>query len=128
MLYVATRWFSAGATALAAATLLASCAVGPDFLHPAAPEVPPYPREPLSGQTSATDAPTGRPQRFVEGRDIPQKWWVLFKSPALNALVERALRNNPDLQSALATLRAAKEAVEAQKGKYFPLVQANFNP
>ncbi|HTC38368.1 MAG TPA: efflux transporter outer membrane subunit, partial [Steroidobacteraceae bacterium] len=68
------------------------------------------------------------PQRFVEGRDIPQKWWVLFKSPALNALVERALRNNPDLQSALATLRAAKEAVEAQKGKYFPLVQANFNP
>jgi NodT family efflux transporter outer membrane factor (OMF) lipoprotein len=43
-------------------------------------------------------------------------------------LVERALRNNPDLQSALATLRAAKEAVEAQKGKYFPLVQANFNP
>jgi NodT family efflux transporter outer membrane factor (OMF) lipoprotein len=128
MLYVATRWFSAGATALAAATLLASCAVGPDFLHPAAPEVTRYTREPLSGQTSATDAPTGRPQRFVEGRDIPQKWWVLFKSPALNALVERALRNNPDLQSALATLRAAKEAVEAQKGKYFPLVQANFNP
>ena len=128
MLYVAARWFSAGATALAAATLLASCAVGPDFLHPAAPEVTRYTREPLAGQTSATDAPTGRPQRFVEGRDIPQKWWVLFKSPALNALVERALRNNPDLQSALATLRAAKEAVEAQKGKYFPLVQANFNP
>jgi NodT family efflux transporter outer membrane factor (OMF) lipoprotein len=109
-------------------TLLASCAVGPDFLNPAAPEITRYTREPLATQTSATDAPTGRPQRFVVGRDIPQQWWGLFKSPALNALIERALRNNPDLQSALATLRAAKEAVAAQKGKYFPLVQANFNP
>ena len=59
--------------------------------------IPPRPRSPAirgsrSPQTSATDAPTGRPQRFVEGRDIPQEWWALFKSPALNALVERALQ------------------------------------
>jgi NodT family efflux transporter outer membrane factor (OMF) lipoprotein len=133
MLYVAARWFSAGATALVAVILLAGmlltgCAVGPDFLHPAAPEVTRYTREPLAAETSATDAPTGRSQRFAAGRDIPQKWWALFKSPALNALIERALRNNPDLQSALASLRAAKQAVEAQKGKFFPLAQANFNP
>ena len=128
MAYVAVRRFSAGATALAALMLLASCAVGPDYLHPAAPEVTRYTREPLARQTSATDVPTGRAQRFVNGRNIPQNWWTLFQSPALNALMERALRNNPDLQSALATLRAAKEAVAAQKGKYFPLVQANFNP
>ena len=128
MLYVAARWFSASATALAAVTLLAGCAVGPDFLHPAAPEITRYTREPLAKQTSDTDAPTGRSQRFAAGRDVPQKWWALFKSPALNAVVERALRNNPDLQSALASLRAAKQAVEAQKGKFFPLVQGNFNP
>ena len=52
----------------------------------------------------------------------------MFKSPALNALIERALANNPNLQSTLATLRAAQQAVYAQEGKYFPLVQANFNP
>ena len=28
----------------------------------------------------------------------------------------------------MSALRAAKEAVYAQQGKYFPLVQANFNP
>jgi NodT family efflux transporter outer membrane factor (OMF) lipoprotein len=114
--------------ALAAATLLSACAVGPDFLHPAAPEVDRYTKEPLTPRTSATDAPTGQPQRFVPGRDIPQEWWTLFKSKSLNVLIERSLNNNPNLQSAIATLRAANQAVYAQEGHFFPLVQANFNP
>jgi NodT family efflux transporter outer membrane factor (OMF) lipoprotein len=122
------RWLNAGATALALSVLLASCAVGPDFLHPAAPDVAGYTREPLAPRTSSTDARGGRPQHFIVGRDIPQEWWALFKSPALNALVKQSLANNPTLQSAIATLRAAKEQVYAQEGKFFPLVQANFNP
>src|ERR1700726_2029957 len=128
MSYVAVRWLSAGTTALAAMTLLASGAVGPVFVHPSAPEIPRYPREPLAPQTSSTDVAAGQRQRFIEGRDIPKEWWAMFKSPALNALIERALANNPNLQSAMATLRAAQQAVYAQEGKYFPLAQANFNP
>jgi NodT family efflux transporter outer membrane factor (OMF) lipoprotein len=42
--------------------------------------------------------------------------------------MKHALDNNPTLQAALATLRAAREQVYAQEGKFFPLVQANFNP
>ncbi|MFZ0424859.1 MAG: efflux transporter outer membrane subunit [Xanthobacteraceae bacterium] len=114
-------------TTMAAAMLLTGCAVGPDFLHPAAPEIIRYTREPLT-TTSAADIASGQTQHFVVGRDIPQEWWKLFRSPGLNALIERSLQNNPNLQSALATLRAAREAVAAQKGKYFPLVEANFNP
>src|SRR5580698_1976524 len=128
MSYVAVRWLSAGTTALAAVMLLASCAVGPDFVHPAAPEITRYTREPLVPQTSGADVAAGQRQRFIEGRDIPKEWWAVFKSPALNALIERSLANNPNLQSAMATLRAAQQAVYAQEGKFFPLVQANFNP
>lgn len=128
MSYVAVRWLSAGTTALAAATLLASCAVGPDFVHPAAPEITRYTREPLAPHTSSADVAAGQSQHFVAGRDIPKEWWAVFKSPALNALIERSLANNPNLQSAMATLRAAQQAVYAQEGKFFPLVQANFNP
>jgi NodT family efflux transporter outer membrane factor (OMF) lipoprotein len=112
---------------MAAAMALTGCAVGPDFLHPAAPEITRYTREPLAA-TTATDIASGQTQHFVAGRDIPQEWWKLFRSPGLNALIERSLQNNPNLQSALATLRAAREAVAAQQGKYFPLVEANFNP
>ena len=125
---VVVRWFFAGATALAAPMLLTSCAVGPDFVHPAAPEITRYTREPLPSQTTSADAPSGQRQVFLEGRDIPQEWWTLFKSPELNAVIQHALQNNPSLQAAIATLRAAKESVYAQEGKYFPLVAANFNP
>jgi NodT family efflux transporter outer membrane factor (OMF) lipoprotein len=123
------RRFCCHAGALGAATLLAGCiAVGPDFLDPAAPAVTRYTKEMLAPRTSSTDAPTGASQRFIRGRDLPQQWWQLFRSRALNSLVERALRNNPNLQSAMSTLRASKEAVYAQEGKYFPLVEGNFNP
>jgi NodT family efflux transporter outer membrane factor (OMF) lipoprotein len=124
---VAVRWL-ANTTALAVSMLVSSCAVGPDFAHPAAPEITRYTREPLAAQTAGADLPAGRRQIFVDGRDVPQQWWTLFRSPALNALIERALQNNPTLQSAIATLHSAKEAVYAQQGKFFPLVQANFNP
>ena len=113
----------------AAAMLLTSCiAVGPDFLHPAAPDVDRYTMEPLASRTSSTGAATGNAQRFAQGRDIPQEWWRLFKSPALNTLIERSLKKNPNLQSTMSALRAAKEMVYAQQGKFFPLAQANFNP
>jgi NodT family efflux transporter outer membrane factor (OMF) lipoprotein len=128
MSYVAVRWLSASTTAVAAVTLLASCAVGPDFVHPVAPEITRYTREPLVTQTSAADTALGARQRFAAGHDIPKEWWAMFKSPALNALIERALTNNPNLQATLATLRAAQQAVYAQEGKFFPLAQANFNP
>lgn len=128
MLYAAVRRFTRGSSALAAVLLSASCAVGPDFLNPAAPDITRYTVEPLASHTSASDVADGQSQRFAQGRDIPQQWWALFKSPRLNGLIERSLQNNPTLQSAIATLRASKEAVYAQQGKFFPLVQYNFNP
>jgi NodT family efflux transporter outer membrane factor (OMF) lipoprotein len=125
---VAVRWLIAGTTAFAGPMLLTGCAVGPNFVHPAAPEITRYTREPMPAQTAAADTPAGQRQVFLAGHDIPQDWWRLFRSRELNALVERALQDNPTLQSALATLRSAKEAVAAQEGKYFPFVAANFNP
>ncbi|MFY9768923.1 MAG: histidine kinase, partial [Xanthobacteraceae bacterium] len=72
--------------------LVTSCAVGPDFLHPAAPEITRYTREPLV-HTSSTDVASGQRQVFLPARDIPDEWWALFRSPQLSALVARALQN-----------------------------------
>jgi NodT family efflux transporter outer membrane factor (OMF) lipoprotein len=112
----------------AAALLLASCAVGPDFLRPAAPDSAGYTKEPLSPRTSSADAPQGQPQRFAVGRDLSAEWWTLFRSPALNALVQQSLNYNPSLQTAMANLRAARQRVYAQEGRFFPTVDLNFNP
>ncbi|MGP0089644.1 MAG: TolC family protein, partial [Xanthobacteraceae bacterium] len=110
------------------ATIVSSCAVGPDFAPPAAPDVSRYTKEPLATHTSSTDAAFGKAQHFVQGHEISAEWWKLFHSPGLNALIQRSLEANPSLQAAIAALRTAKEGVYAQQGKYFPLVQANLNP
>lgn len=128
MVVATLRWMSACVAPAAAAALLASCAVGPDFRAPVAPQITRYTREPLALRTSSTAVSGGEAQHFDLGRDVPLQWWKAFKSPALDALIAQALQNNPTAQSALASLRAAKQAVYAQEGKYFPLVQANFNP
>jgi len=77
--FLRSRVLRARATAVAVAMLLASCAVGPDFHHPAAPEVTRYTKETLTPTTSSTDAPTGHAQQFVQGRDISQEWWQVYR-------------------------------------------------
>lgn len=115
------------AAALAAIlSLLTGCAVGPDFVAPAAPDVAGYTPEPLGSATASANAPTGGAQRFDRASDLPGEWWTLFHSRALNALVEKALAANPDLQAAQAALRVARENVYAQQGALLPAVDASF--
>ena len=109
-------------------TLVAGCAVGPNFHRPAAPSVNGYTPEPLARRTAGTRVAGGESQRFVEGLDIPGQWWTLFHSQSLNALVDEAIKDNPTLESAQAALRVAQEDVRAQKGSYFPSLSANFTP
>jgi NodT family efflux transporter outer membrane factor (OMF) lipoprotein len=113
--------------AASAVALLGGCAVGPDFVKPAAPDVPGYTPEPLAGETASAAVADGAAQRFVAGLDIPGQWWRLFRSPALSALIDEALKANPDLQAAQAALRVAQETVAAQQGLYYPNVSGNFS-
>src|SRR3984957_1557095 len=103
------------------AAALCSCAVGPNFKKPDAPPVKDYLAQPPPQQIGA-DA-----QKYVAGQDIPGQWWTLFHSPALDELVQQSLESNPTLQAAQATLRQANESVAAQKGTFFPQVQAGYD-
>ena len=118
----------AGSLAVALAALAGACAVGPDFLRPKAPEVKEYTPSALPAETAAAEVAGGAAQRFVRDQDIPGQWWTLFHCAPLNSLIEQALTANPDLQSAQAALRVARENVLAQQGAYFPTVSANFSP
>ncbi len=107
------------------AVVLSGCAVGPDFKQPEAPAVSGYTPEPL-GTTASSDTPAGAPQLFMTGKTIAADWWTLFKSPALNSLVEQAVKNNPDLQAASANLRQAQELQRAQFAILLPSVDGKF--
>ena len=112
-------WSATAATAL----LLAGCVAGPDFKAPAPPG--PAALGPTPATTASTpDALAGAPQRFAAGGEISRQWWTVFHSEPLDALIDRALADNPDLKAAEAALRAAHEGVLAQRGAYLPTVSA----
>ena len=104
------------AVATALASLVAGCAVGPNFKPPEAPTVTRYPSASMPAETASADAPAGQAQRFAPARDIPTEWWTLFECPALDALVRQALRDSPRLAQARAKLVRAQEALEARAG------------
>jgi len=109
------------AAALVLPALVWGCAVGPDFHRPAPPVVSSYTRTPVPADLG------GAGQTLAAGADVPGQWWTLFQSPALDRLIELALKNNADLQSAKAALRSARETYYAQQGAFFPTLDANYS-
>jgi NodT family efflux transporter outer membrane factor (OMF) lipoprotein len=108
-------------------SLIAGCAVGPNFKKPAPPAVSDYTPAPLAPTEAAPNAPGGASQRFAMGADLSAEWWTLFHSDSLSALIEQSLKNNPDLKAARAALSVARENVLAQRGVFFPSVAADFS-
>jgi len=104
---------------------LAGCTVGPDFVRPDVAANAGYSREKLTSTAQADIEAGGAAQRLIEGMDIPGQWWTLFRSPALNELVEEALQANPDVSAAQAALRQANELVYADQASLFPSVTGN---
>ena len=113
---------------LGAAAFASGCAVGPDFHRPAAPALTDYTRPSLAATTASANVVGGEEQRFVREQHISQRWWTLFASPSLNALIDKALNASPTLAAAQAALRHAIELVYAQQGAFYPTVQASFSP
>ncbi|ADX44742.1 RND efflux system, outer membrane lipoprotein, NodT family [Paracidovorax avenae ATCC 19860] len=103
------RTFCAACVSLA----LAGCAVEPDYTAPATPA-------PASLTRDALALP-------LQPGPVAQDWWTVFGSAPLDALVAEALAHSPTVDAARATLRAAQENVAAQRGLFYPQVQASQN-
>jgi len=112
---------------MSAVLITAGCVVGPNYKRPAAPNVPGYTPSLPTTTGSSPNVTGGEAQTFAQGRDIPGDWWALFHSKPLNDLIERSLKNNPDLKAAQAALLVARENVLAQRGAYYPSVSGSFS-
>ncbi len=111
--------------AVATPFLLSGCMVGPNFQAPPAPEVSGYTAEPRLTPAMATDIAGGAPQNFVEALDVGGQWWREFNSPQINAFVEEAVRNHPDVRAAQYALRAARETALQTRGALVPQVSGD---
>lgn len=108
--------------------LITSCAVGPDFKTPPMPAIKGYTEKPLPKKTTTANSKGGNAQYFNLGQDIPGDWWALFHSAALDCLVRIGIANSPNLQSAEAALRVAKQNLRVAVGNgLFPAIDAAFS-
>jgi len=104
------------------ASLLFVCACVPPS-HVMRPQAPPalrYSTEPLALETRG--AGTELPQRVALGERLDRAWWELFRSGALNDVVQRALEHNPTIAEAAHTLAQAEELALARAGTRSPQV------
>jgi multidrug efflux system outer membrane protein len=92
---------------IASASLLAGCAVGPDYKRP--PTTPP---EVFRGQTDPADA--------ASLADLP--WWEVFRDATLQDLLQTALANNYDLRIAVARVEEARALAARARGAFFPAI------
>jgi len=109
-----------GRVAVLATLVLCACTLGPDFVRPAAPQLDGYTHETLPQSIEAD----GKTQHLMAGAAVPENWWHMFNSAALNAMVEQALANNATLAASQASLRQSQNDLRAGAGVFFPQLNA----
>jgi NodT family efflux transporter outer membrane factor (OMF) lipoprotein len=88
---------------------LTACAVGPNFIPPAAP---------------ITDKFLGANDRSLKsGRQDYRDWWKVFRDPTLDRLVQTAYDQNLTLLSAGTRVLQARAALGIAIGSFYPQVQ-----
>src|SRR6516164_11244804 len=89
--------------------LLAGCNLGPKYQRPAFHPATDYYTEQQANQTSVADL----------------AWWDLFKDPVLQGLIREALKNNYDLQLAVARVEQERALLGVSRSQYYPQVDYN---
>jgi outer membrane protein, multidrug efflux system len=104
----------------ASAAGYAGCMVGPTYHAP-------RPALPSSFAVAGQNPPELKPGALFSAEANPellQLWWTLFHDPALDTLIDRALRNNRDLKLAVSRVREARAERAVAAGALLPEVDA----
>jgi multidrug efflux system outer membrane protein len=86
--------------------LFMGCAVGPKYVRPAIQPPATFYAEQQATANSAAD----------------MAWWDLFKDPVLQGLVREGLKNNYDLQLAVARVEEERALLGISRSQYYPQV------
>lgn len=119
------RFAKVAAASTLLATLLAACAVGPDYKRPD-----------VSTPTAFKEAPTlaageqAGTWKTAEPADDAHRgeWWKVFGDPVLDSLETQALAANQNLKAAAARVEEARAATRTARSQWFPQIGAGFGP
>src|SRR5438093_12806400 len=94
--------------AIALATTLTGCAVGPKYRRPTMKLEPFHNAPSIEARTSSLPAPP------------LDQWWTGFRDPELTQLVKRALDQNLDLAAAMTRVQQARAAAQGAGARRVP--------
>lgn len=112
-----------GAAGLLLGAALSACVVGPEFHPPAPPPGATYLPPAAPGAATATQpvsALAAESPPLAWGAPAPAAWWTLFRNPALDALMARAIAGHPSLDAQLAAIMQAEQQLAAVRGEQLP--------
>ena len=101
---------------LLASSLIAGCAVGPNYHKPAIQTPTAY--------RDLRESPQAQAQA-ASYADLP--WWEVFQDPQLQELIRTALKQNYDMQLATERINAARAQLVITRSSLFPQVQGSGN-
>jgi NodT family efflux transporter outer membrane factor (OMF) lipoprotein len=101
---------------LALAATLTACAVGPEYVQPAASN----PAAWKSMPAAAGWLPAAPADAFDRG-----EWWKLFRDPVLDELAARVQISNQNIAAAVANYAQAQALVRGQRASLFPSVSVS---
>jgi outer membrane protein, multidrug efflux system len=90
-------------------TVLAGCAVGPNYSRPAVP----------------TPAGWKEGAAATNAAKLPTDWWRIFNDDELNSLETRAVETNQDLKQAVARVTEARALLGVSKAELYPSISGN---
>lgn len=82
--------------------LLAGCSITPDYQRP------------------EVETPAWKSAQSIQNTEIAADWWTGFESTELNALIERALKNNNNLQASLQRIEQARADLKVAGASLLP--------
>lgn len=106
---------TAGIVGALAISMLAGCALGPDYRRPD-----------MAAPSAYKEAPGWK---AAEPRDSAARgdWWEIYGDPQLNALVGQAILSNQTLRAAEAQYRQALAVLGASRAAYFPALSGTLS-
>ncbi|MBW7900775.1 MAG: efflux transporter outer membrane subunit [Rhodocyclaceae bacterium] len=101
---------------LAAALLLAGCAVGPDYARPELDLPQTWPLRATAAPEAATSADRAG-----------ERWWALYADPTLDRLIDEALAHNADARVAAARVLEARAQAGIADADLYPSISAGLS-
>lgn len=109
--------------------LLCACDLSPEMKLPDI-AMPSLFKEDVAQETATVEPATdGKWKRLDDKAQIEEfAWWRMFKDANLDALMERAMKDNPSLEAALARVEAARGLADNRAADLYPAISVGVGP